>query len=78
MAGLHTIRTLKHSVRRFQPPQQECASVAPPARLLVEELGSEYVQYSFSSKLVFRCGARAAVNEIRQTDFFFRRFTVRR
>ena len=43
----------------------------PPARLLVEEFGSAYVQYSFRSQLVFRCGARPAVNEIRQTDFLF-------
>ena len=43
----------------------------PPARLLVEEFGSAYVQYSFRSQLVFRCGARPTVNEIRQTDFFF-------
>jgi hypothetical protein len=38
---------------------------------LLEELGSAHVQYSFRGLLVFRCGARLAVNEIRQTDFFF-------
>jgi hypothetical protein len=27
--------------------------------------------YSFRSQLVFRCDARPAVNEIRQTDFLF-------
>lgn len=42
-----------------------------PARLLVEELGSAYVQYSFVASWVFRCGARPAVNEIRQIDFLF-------
>ena len=42
-----------------------------PARLLVEELGSAYVQYSFRSQLVFRCGARPAMKETRQPGFFF-------
>jgi len=45
--------------------------VMPLARLLIEELGSTYVQYSFRSQLVFSCGARPAVNASRQTDFLF-------
>jgi hypothetical protein len=45
--------------------------VIPLHGSFAEELGSAYVQYSFRSQLVFLCGVRPAVNEIRQTDFLF-------
>lgn len=38
---------------------------------LLKNPGSACVQYSFRSQLVFRCGARPAVNETHQTDFLF-------
>src|SRR6516165_9581885 len=68
-SGGRPIRKRKHGVLRLQPPQQECTIVMPPARQLVEELGSAYVQYSFRSQLVFSAAHALAVNEIRQTDF---------
>jgi hypothetical protein len=49
-------------------PQHERAGMLAPARLLIGELGSACVQYSFRSQLS-SCEARPTVNKTRQPDF---------